>query len=120
MKNIDPAAMRILKGYRWPGNIRELSNTIERAVLMAETDTITPEDLSLPFKPDLKTGPTAIRIPAGGLKWEDMERDLLVQALSTSGWVQKEAARILGLSTRVLNYKINQFGITHPTWKQNR
>ncbi len=35
-----------------------------------------------------------------------------------SGWVQKEAARLLGLSTRVLNYKIKQFGITHPGWKQ--
>jgi transcriptional regulator with GAF, ATPase, and Fis domain len=35
-------------------------------------------------------------------------------------WIQKEAARLLGLSSRVLNYKIKQFGITHPTWKQNR
>jgi len=120
MKKIDPAAKRLLKGYRWPGNIRELENTIERAVLMAETDTITPEDLSLPFKPDLKARETAIRIPAGGLKWEEVERDLLLQALSMSGWVQKEAARLLGLSTRVLNYKVKQFGITHSTWKQNK
>ena len=120
MKKIDPAAMRLLKGYRWPGNIRELENTMERAVLMAETDTITPEDLSLPFKPDVKTSQTAIRIPSGGLQWEDMEKDLIVQALSMSGWVQKEAARLLGLSTRVLNYKIKQFGITHSTWKQNK
>jgi DNA-binding NtrC family response regulator len=120
MKKIDPAAKRLLKGYRWPGNIRELENTIERAALMAETDTITPEDLSLPFKPDLKASETAIRIPAGGLKWEEVERDLLLQALSMSGWVQKEAARLLGLSTRVLNYKVKQFGITHATWKQNK
>jgi DNA-binding NtrC family response regulator len=120
MKKIHPAAMRLLKGYRWPGNIRELENTIERAALMAETDTITPEDLSLPFKPEVKPGESAIRIPAGGLKWQEVEKDLLLQALSMSGWVQKEAAVLLGLSTRVLNYKVKQFGITHPTWKQNR
>ena len=120
LKKIDPAAMRLLKGYRWPGNIRELENTMERAVLMAETDVITPEDLSLPFKPVVTTSQNALKIPAGGLKWEEMEKDLLVQALSMSGWVQKEAARLLGLSTRVLNYKVKQFGITHPTWKQNR
>lgn len=117
---IDPAAMRLLKGYRWPGNIRELENTIERAVLMSETDAVTAEDLSLPFKPETRVSESAIRIPAGGLKWEEMEKDLLLQALSTGGWVQKEAARILGLSTRVMNYKIKQFGITHPSWKQNK
>jgi len=120
MKKIDASAMRLLKGYRWPGNIRELENTMERAVLMADTDVVTPEDLSLPFKPEIKASETAIRIPAGGLKWEDVERDLILQALSMCGWVQKEAARILGLSTRVLNYKIKQFGITHSTWKQNK
>jgi DNA-binding NtrC family response regulator len=120
MRKIDSSAMRLLKGYRWPGNIRELENTIERAVLMADTDVVTPEDLSLPFKPELKDSETAIRIPAGGLKWEEVEKDLILQALSMSGWVQKEAARILGLTTRVLNYKIKQFGITHPTWKQNK
>src|SRR5208337_4626325 len=98
--------------YRWPGNIRELENTIERAVLMAETDVVTPGDLSLPFKPAPRSGQAAIQIPSGGLKWEEVEKDLLLQALSMGGWVQKEAARLLGLSTRVLNYKIKQFGIT--------
>ncbi len=120
IKKIDPAAMRLLKGYRWPGNIRELENTIERAVLMAETDIITPDDLSLPFKPVLKTNRGVMRIPAGGVKWEEMEKDLLIQALSMSGWVQKETAKLLGLSTRVLNYKVKHFGITHPSWKQNK
>jgi DNA-binding NtrC family response regulator len=120
IRKIDPAAKRLLKGYRWPGNIRELENTIERAVLMAETDIITPDDLSLPFKPVLKTSQAGLRIPAGGVKWEEMEKDLLIQALSMSGWVQKETAKLLGLSTRVLNYKVKHFGITHPSWKQNK
>jgi DNA-binding NtrC family response regulator len=117
---IAPAAMHILKGYRWPGNIRELENTIERAVLMAETDVVTAEDLSLPFKPEVSDSQKVIRIPPGGLQWNDVEKELIIQALSMSGWVQKEAARLLGLTTRVLNYKIKSFGITHPTWKQNK
>ena len=117
---IEPAAMHLLKGYRWPGNIRELENTIERAVLMAETDVITAEDLSLPFKPEVSPSQKIIRIPPGGLQWNDVEKELILQALSMSGWVQKEAARLLGLTTRVLNYKIKRFGITHPTWKQNK
>ncbi len=120
VNKIDSSAMRLLKGYRWPGNIRELENTIERAVLMADAGVVTPGDLSLPFKPEPISHHAAIRIPAGGLKWEEVEKELILQALSMSGWVQKEAAGILGLSTRVLNYKIKRFGITHPTWKQNK
>ena len=120
IKRIAPAAMHILKGYRWPGNIRELENTIERAVLMADTDVISAEDLSLPFKPEVAASKKAIRIPPGGLQWNEVEKELILQALSMSGWVQKEAAKLLGLTSRVLNYKIKSFGITHPTWKQNK
>jgi DNA-binding NtrC family response regulator len=117
---VDPAALRMLSAYHWPGNIRELENTIERAIIMAETDAITPGDLSLPVKAELKADQAIVRIPAGGIQWEQVEKDLILQALALGGWVQKEAARLLGLSTRVLNYKIKQFGITHPTWRQNR
>jgi transcriptional regulator with GAF, ATPase, and Fis domain len=120
IQTIEPAALRLLKGYRWPGNIRELENTIERAVLMAETDIITAEDLSLPFKPELKPGQGVVRVPPGGLRWEDMEKDVVLQGLALANWVQKEAARLLGISTRSLNYKVKQFGITHPRWKQNK
>ncbi len=120
IRKIDTAAMRLLKGYHWPGNIRELENTMERAVLMADGETITPDDLSLPFKPESKGSKSSVRIPVGGLRWEEMEKDLLLQALSMNGWVQKEAAKLLGLSTRVLNYKVKHFGITHPSWKHNK
>ena len=120
IRTIEPAALRLLKGYRWPGNIRELENTIERAVLMAETNIITAEDLSLPFKPELKPGQGVVRVPPGGLRWEDMEKDVVLQGLALANWVQKEAARLLGISTRSLNYKVKQFGITHPKWKQNK
>ncbi len=121
---VEAAAMRVLSGHHWPGNIRELENTIERAVIMAETDAITPSDLSLPATGERTVEEAVdqpvVRIPAGGIQWDQVEKDLIVQALEMGGWVQKEAARLLGLSTRVLNYKIKRFGITHPGWRQNR
>jgi DNA-binding NtrC family response regulator len=117
---IEPEAMRMLMSYHWPGNVRELENAIERAMIMVETDAIRPADLSLPFKAEAGDGKGTIQIPPGGIKWEEMEKELILQALCMAGWVQKNAAGLLGLSTRVLNYKIKQFGITHPNWKQNK
>jgi DNA-binding NtrC family response regulator len=121
IRGIEPGAMRMLTEYHWPGNIRELENTMERAVLMAEGDRITTADLNLFFAgegPELQDD--GIRLPAQGIRLEDAERELIVQALERAGWVQKDAARLLGVSSRALNYKIKSFGITHPNWKQNR
>jgi DNA-binding NtrC family response regulator len=121
IRGIEPGAMRMLTEYHWPGNIRELENTMERAVLMAEGERVTAADLSLFFAgegPDLQQG--GIRLPAKGIRLEDAERELIVQALERANWVQKDAARLLGVSSRALNYKIKTFGITHPRWKQNR
>jgi DNA-binding NtrC family response regulator len=121
IRGIEPGAMRMLTDYHWPGNIRELENTMERAVLMAEGDRITAEDLSLFFAGEgPEAGDDVIRLPAKGIRLEDAERALITQALDRSGWVQKDAARLLGVSSRALNYKIKNFGITHPSWKQNR
>jgi DNA-binding NtrC family response regulator len=121
IRGIEPRAMRMLTEYHWPGNIRELENTMERAILMAEGDRITAEDLNLLFAGEgPETGDNAIRLPANGIRLEDAERQLIVQALERSRWIQKDAARLLGVSSRALNYRIKNFGITHPSWKQNR
>ncbi len=121
VRGIEPGALQILTSYRWPGNIRELENAIERAVLLAEGETITAEDLNLFFTPEpSKDTDSYITLPPEGIRLEEAERLLVVQALERTGWVQKEAAALLGLSTRVLNYKVKQFGITHPRWRQNR
>jgi len=121
IRGIEPGAMRMLTEYHWPGNIRELENTMERAVLMAEGDQVTAEDLILFFAGEgPEEGDDALRLPAKGIRLEDAERALITQALERSRWVQKDAARLLGVSSRALNYKIKNFGITHPGWKQNR
>ena len=112
-----PEAARRLQRYSWPGNIRELENTLERAVLMAEGDQIESEDLQLPAE-DHEV--SRVKLPAAGISLEEAGKDLILQALERCGYVQKEAARLLGITGRVLNYKIKRFGITHQSWKLNR
>ena len=121
IKGIRPDALKMLAGYHWPGNIRELENTIDRTVLMADGEMITRDDLTLLFEKEPSTGTAAlIKLPPGGIQMEAVERDFVLQALEMTGWVQKEAAKLLGISSRVLNYKIKGFGITYSSWKQNK
>lgn len=121
IKEIHPLAIKQLTEYSWPGNIRELENTIERAVLMADGDIISPEDLHLPCQMDIfKYDYSTIKIPPSGLDLEEVEKGLILQALKLCDWVQKDASKLLLVSERVLNYKIKRFGITHPRWKKNK
>ncbi len=121
LKELHPLTIKHLTEYSWPGNTRELENTIERAVIMAEGDIIIPEDLGLPIKPEyMKLEQNSIKIPAGGIRLDEVEKELVLQALKVCDWVQKDAASLLGISTRVLNYKIKRFGITHQQWKKNK
>jgi DNA-binding NtrC family response regulator len=121
IRAIEPSAMRMLIRYHWPGNIRELENTMERAALLAEGDTISSDDLNLFFAHESAlASEERIKLPSAGIRLEDAERDLILQALERCSWVQKDAAELLGVSSRALNYKIKRFGITHASWKQNR
>jgi transcriptional regulator with PAS, ATPase and Fis domain len=121
IKGLEQAALQTLMNYHWPGNIRELENTMERAVVLCEGDMITSEELGrLLSHKEGSAAEREIKLPAPGVVLEQVERSLVEQALERCRWVQKEAAKLLGVSSRVLNYKIKQFGMTHPSWKQNR
>ncbi len=116
IEGLEPEAHKLLMRYNWPGNIRELENTIERAMLLSEGRAITPDDLRLG-----ETGSTSgrdqapvVRIPPTGIALEDIERHALVEALKMSNWVQKDAAELLAISPRVMNYKIKTLGIEFP------
>jgi DNA-binding NtrC family response regulator len=113
----DPAAERLLKRYAWPGNIRELENTIERAVLLTDGSYLSVDDLrlgELSVTSDSREAPLAVNIPPTGIALEEIERQAVTEALRMSNWVQKDAAELLSISPRVMNYKIKTLGIELP------
>ena len=117
MDGIDADAQKLLMRYNWPGNIRELENTIERAVLLAEGSAIAGNDLRLgevPTSGGSREQSSVVKIPPTGIPLDDIERYALVEALKMSNWVQKDAAELLAISPRVMNYKIKTLGIQFP------
>jgi transcriptional regulator with PAS, ATPase and Fis domain len=117
MDGLEPDAQKLLMRYNWPGNIRELENTIERAMLLAEGHAIASHDLRLGETPSTGGGrdsAAVVKIPPTGIPLDDIERHALVEALKMSNWVQKDAAELLSISPRVMNYKIKTLGIEFP------
>lgn len=124
-----------LLSYHWPGNIRQLANAIERAVILEDDTIIHSENLSLPAVGEnggvrSKAGEENLR-PENDKFAEtssknyieslaEQEKELILKVLEESLWVQKNAAQKLGISPRALNYKISKLGITHPHWRRNK
>jgi Nif-specific regulatory protein len=114
---LESEALKLLMRYNWPGNIRELENAIERAMLLAEGTHIAVDDLRLGEAATAGTpreGSSIVKIPPTGIPLEEIERLALVEALKMSNWVQKDAAELLAISPRVMNYKIKTLGIEFP------
>lgn len=124
VRGFSPGALRLLTRHNWPGNIRELENTIERAVLMADGDIIEPRDLTIGSTEGREEAGgrmgSILRLPAEGIPFEDLEKMIIIEALRMNDWTQKEAARFLGISSRVMNYKIQKYEISHPRWSRHR
>jgi len=115
LKEISPEAEELLDAYRWPGNIRELRNVIERVVVL-ETDAIVrPEHLPAEIlhlkKPAAaKPGP-GLTIPDTGMSLEEVEKNLIVQALEKSRQNKTLAAKLLGITYDSLRYQVKKFGL---------
>ena len=117
IQGLEPDALKLLMRYQWPGNIRELENAIERAMLLADGAHISADDLRLGETGTLGTSrdsQSVIKIPPTGIALEEIERMALIEALKMSNWVQKDAAELLAISPRVMNYKIKTLGIDLP------
>lgn len=111
---IDRDVMAMFLGYHWPGNVRELRNVIEAAVVMAREGHLTRNDLILAdFQRALEVDPQGA-VPFRSTVLREHERQLVVDALKKCNWVQKDAAEMLGISGRVINYKIRKLGISIP------
>ncbi|MCG8591753.1 MAG: sigma-54 dependent transcriptional regulator [Proteobacteria bacterium] len=113
-------ALQRIREHAWPGNVRELRNAIERAVLLCEGEVIDAAALALGAGAAPLGESSSIRLPPDGVDLKDVERELTLQALARTGFVQKDAAALLGVTRRKLNYLVQKFGIRHPSWRRNR
>lgn len=111
-------ALDQIQQYSWPGNIRQLANTIERAVILEDDFVVGTHNLSLPTERQKSVETPFSRESNGSLAGR--EKELILDALESCLWVQKNAAKTLEISPRALNYKVKKFGITHPTWRKHK
>jgi two-component system response regulator AtoC len=108
IRRVAPDAMARLKAYPWLGNVRELRNAVERAMLLAEGDELRIAEFPLAGLGASKLSDT-VALPAAGIDLEQLERSLVVQALERSGWNQTRAATLLGLNRDQIRYRIEKF-----------
>ena len=103
-------ALKTLMAYDWPGNVRELESVIERALLLGEGDLIVPADLPASVRSGAGAArrATDIEIPDTGIDLEAVERSLILKALDKAGGNVTRAARLLGLSRRTLQYRLEK------------
>jgi DNA-binding NtrC family response regulator len=117
VQRVSPAAMGKLVSYSWPGNVRELESVIERATILAEGEIIEerdlPQEVLSPFA--ISNHCAGIDVPEAGLDLEALEKHLLTRAMEKSGGVIARAARLLGLTRRTLEYRLDKYGIPHST-----
>jgi DNA-binding NtrC family response regulator len=111
--SVSDDAMQALVMYDWPGNVRELQNAIEHAVVVADGDEILPKHLpDYVIQGKQPEGRGAVSLPEKGLKLEDVERELIRQALERTDGNQTRAAELLGISRPTLIYRVEKYGIS--------
>jgi DNA-binding NtrC family response regulator len=109
---LSPEAKKMIMEYAWPGNVRQLESAIERALLLAEGDEITIEDLPVEIRSAAQSeGAGGFKLPPEGISFEDLERSLIIQAMEQTGWNITRASKLLGLSFRTMQYRLDKFGI---------
>jgi len=108
VRGLSADASTMLEHYQWPGNIRELRNAIERAMLLVEHEWLQPGDFTTLTR---SVTPAEFKLPAEGISLDEVERQLLVQALERSGGNQTQAGQLLGINRDQVRYRIEKFGL---------
>jgi two-component system response regulator PilR (NtrC family) len=118
ISGISPEALQILLDYDYPGNVRELQNMVERAVALETTHELTGQNLRsyMDEHLQLKKGLVDLDLPEEGLDLEklveEIERSLLVKALSRTNGIKKKAAELLGINFRAMRYRLEKYGLS--------
>jgi two-component system, NtrC family, response regulator AtoC len=115
VRGVTAEAMKRLTSYGWPGNVRELRNAVERAMLLAEGDTLTADDFTLGGGAGAAHLSDRVELPASGIDLDQLERSLVVQALERTGWNQTRASALLGLNRDQIRYRIEKFRLEKAT-----
>ena len=114
VRGVSEEALEMMMRYSWSGNVRELKNVIERAVILESCDSILPEHLPLEITmPAEMPQPSsdAVQFLPQGVTLTEVERTLIQQALAKSGGNQVHAAKLLGMSRDTLRYRMKKFGL---------
>ncbi|MFI5303948.1 MAG: sigma-54-dependent transcriptional regulator [Nitrospiria bacterium] len=112
IKGLSKDAMRFLLNYSWPGNVRQLEGVIERTVLLCESEIIELNDLPAEIKKtSYPLSEIDFDLPAEGFSLEEFEKQLLVKAMDKSDWTITKAAKMLGLSYKTLQYRLDKFNL---------
>jgi two-component system response regulator PilR (NtrC family) len=115
LRGISPEALAILERHRWPGNIRELENVVERAIVLGSDDLLTPEALPAHLRAPRDEAAVSVDIPPAGVDLEDtlarIEHRYIRLALERAAGLQVRAAELLGLSFRQFRYKLQKHGL---------
>ncbi|MDQ3255100.1 MAG: sigma-54 dependent transcriptional regulator [Acidobacteriota bacterium] len=115
VRGLTPEARKVILDYAWPGNVRQLESAIERAILLAESDLIAVEDLPLEVRQESRPAAEgAFKLPPEGVMFEDVERNLIMQAMERTDYNITKSAKLLGLTFRTLQYRLDKFGIKRP------
>ncbi|HCE68280.1 MAG: Fis family transcriptional regulator [Geobacteraceae bacterium GWC2_55_20] len=118
--DFDRQALAVLSSYTWPGNVRELENLVERLLIMREGDTITFGELPEKISRGAVSAGTAtdafavVNLPDDGYSLEQLEREVVVQALERNNWNQAAAARFLRIPRHTLIYRMEKYEIVTP------
>jgi len=112
IKGLTAGARNLIMSYTWPGNVRQLESAIERAILLCEGNEITVEDLPIEIRQEgTSSAAFNFKLPPEGISFEDVERSLITQAMEQTNWNITRAAKLLGLSFRTLQYRLEKFGL---------
>ncbi len=112
IRAIHPQALALLLRYNWPGNIRELENAMERAVILCLGEQITPRELPVHFRPEGEQAAPETPVESSGLTLRAMEREMIRTTLTQTGGNRSQTAKILGIARQTLLNKMNEYGLS--------